>query len=326
MTGPRTSPVDLAAALVELDVPGVVVASVEADATVSTQALGTRGPRPATSATDPMTSRTLLEAASLSKVVAAAVVLTLVREGVVDLDAPLLETSASRRVDPTTYASLTPRLVLSHRSGLPNWAGDPLRPGRADPLVADVAPGSAWGYSGEAYGLLQAHVETLTGSDWPDLVAHVVDLPGSSWSHARGELARGQGSDGIRQVHDFSHPHAAYSLVTCADDLGAFLRWQLHGAGSALLPALGAVEVAVGAPGEGLAWGCGWGLVDQPHGRVAWQWGDNDHFRSFAALDLDGRRGVALLANGCGGAGLAPLVCADVAGDLSRALSWLRSR
>ena len=60
-----------------------------------------------------------------------------------DLDAPILD-------------NITLRHVLSHTTGLPNWrAGDELTPLRA--------PGVQWGYSGEAFVLLQRELERRSG-------------------------------------------------------------------------------------------------------------------------------------------------------------------
>ena len=308
---------------------GIAVARVHPDGTVSTSASGPRVPG-GDEDDDPLRTSTLTEAASLSKVVAAAVVLDLASRGEVDLDGPLVPTPVAARVDPATYDALTPRLVLSHRTGLPAWAGDPFDTARTDPLVAAPGARGRWAYSGEAYGLLQAHVVAVTSTSWPDLVSATTGLPPDAWDHAHRDrsddaLAHGLGSEGERGVIDVAHPHAAYSLVVSAEDLAGFLRWQLHGDGSSLLGALTTPEVEVGEPGQGLAWGCGWGLVDQPHGRVAWQWGDNDAFCSFAALDAERREAIAVLANAREAATLLPGLCGPVAGDLARAVAWLRS-
>ena len=72
---------------------------------------------------------------------------------------PLAATPASQRVtNEDWYGEVTPRLVLSHQSGLPNWAGDARDPERTDPLEFKREPGTGYDYSGEAYELLHAHV------------------------------------------------------------------------------------------------------------------------------------------------------------------------
>ena len=52
---------------------------------------------------------------------------------------------------------ITVRHVLTHTTGLPNWRPD------GQPLELLRPPGQRWGYSGEGFVLLQAHLERRTG-------------------------------------------------------------------------------------------------------------------------------------------------------------------
>lgn len=93
------------------------------------------------------TTETLFEAASLSKPVLAAAIHDLVRDGSVDLDEPV-----AKHIDFTTDVAtkaITPRHLLSHSSGLPNW-----RTEAGSDLVSRFKPGSHFRYSGEGYALL----------------------------------------------------------------------------------------------------------------------------------------------------------------------------
>jgi len=65
------------------------------------------------------TPETLFEAASLSKVVLAVAVHDIVRGGRIDLDRPVAERVAF--TDDGVTRSITPRYLLPHSSGLPNW-------------------------------------------------------------------------------------------------------------------------------------------------------------------------------------------------------------
>ena len=72
---------------------------------------------------EPIDSRTAFEAASISKALFAYVVLSLVRDGVLGLDAPLetfVQEVPEVAYDPR-FRGLTPRVLLTHRGGLPNW-------------------------------------------------------------------------------------------------------------------------------------------------------------------------------------------------------------
>ena len=75
-------------------------------------------------ASHPVSEATTFEAASLSKVVFATIVLKLADEGRIDLDAPLTRYVDTRQVldvreDPRLSA-ITARMVLSHRTGFPD--------------------------------------------------------------------------------------------------------------------------------------------------------------------------------------------------------------
>lgn len=87
------------------------------------------------------TPETLFEAASLSKVVLAVAVHDMVRESLIDLDRPVAEHVAF--TDDATTRSITPRHLLSHSSGLPNWRDE-----AGEPLTSAFAPGTRFRYSG----------------------------------------------------------------------------------------------------------------------------------------------------------------------------------
>lgn len=109
------------------------------------------------------TAETLFEAASLSKPVLAAAIHDLVRDGSIDLDEPVM-----KRVDFTTDTAtraITPRHLLSHSSGLPNW-----RTEANSDLVSRFKPGSEFRYSGEGFALLARLVEAVTGGTAAEVV------------------------------------------------------------------------------------------------------------------------------------------------------------
>ncbi|HEX3160355.1 MAG TPA: serine hydrolase domain-containing protein, partial [Gemmatimonadaceae bacterium] len=118
----------------------------------------------------PVTSATVFEAASLSKPVFAYLVMQLVDSGRIDLDAPISRTLEYPRIrDRERYAAVTPRLGLSHSTGLPNWSGRPRDWERTDSLVFAFAPGAAFRYSGEGYQLTQVYAEHVTGRSLQEL-------------------------------------------------------------------------------------------------------------------------------------------------------------
>nr|WP_321234950.1 serine hydrolase [uncultured Psychroserpens sp.] len=98
---------------------------------------------------------TLFEAASMTKAVFAYTVMRLFEKGLIDLDEPLYNYLPFEKSDNTAYNKLlTARIILSHKSGLPNW-------GRSN-IDYEFEPGDGYGYSGEAFEYLKRVIETIT--------------------------------------------------------------------------------------------------------------------------------------------------------------------
>jgi CubicO group peptidase (beta-lactamase class C family) len=129
-----------------------------------------------------VTTDTLFEAASLSKPVLAVAIHDLVRDRLIDLDEPV-----ARHVDFTTDPEtrmLTPRHLLSHSSGLPNWRTD-----AGSELVSRFKPGSAFRYSGEGFALLGRLAEAVTGRTAAEMVRSRVLIPAGMTRSTYGWLA-----------------------------------------------------------------------------------------------------------------------------------------
>ncbi len=114
---------------------------------------------------EPVTKQTIFEAASLSKPLFAYFTMKMVEQGKLDLDKPiypyLQEIFPPDMLDSTAlkwYKTITPRIVLSHGTGLPNWA--------KGKLLINFAPGTGFSYSGEAYQHLGAALGTKLGIGW----------------------------------------------------------------------------------------------------------------------------------------------------------------
>jgi CubicO group peptidase (beta-lactamase class C family) len=106
----------------------------------------------------PVTEDTIFEAASLSKPVFAYGVLKLVEQRKLGLDVPLTTYLPKPYIqDDDRLNKITARIVLSHRTGFPNWRGD------GKPLAIHFTPGERFSNSGEGYIYLQHVVEQITG-------------------------------------------------------------------------------------------------------------------------------------------------------------------
>lgn len=137
----------------------------------------------------PMLPATRFETGSVSKWIASIVVLRLVDEGKLDLDAPIGLYLPEYRAD--TGARLTLRRLMSHSSGLPNQIAE----ARKDPATrgieldqmqavqryasADLAfePGTAWDYSHSNWLLVKAVVERVGGRPYAALVERTLVGP-----------------------------------------------------------------------------------------------------------------------------------------------------
>lgn len=109
-----------------------------------------------------VTDLTIFEGASLSKSVFAFFVMTYVEEGKLDLDRPLWEYLPNPDIaDDERYKKITARMVLSHRSGFPNWRSDEMD-GR---LKIYFEPGTDYRYSGEGYQYLAKVLMEIENTD-----------------------------------------------------------------------------------------------------------------------------------------------------------------
>ncbi|WP_299439542.1 serine hydrolase domain-containing protein [uncultured Aquimarina sp.] len=115
-----------------------------------------------------VTNKTIFEGASISKSVFACFVMTYVEEGKLDLDKPLYEYLPYKDIAyDERYKKITARMILSHRSGFPNW-----RENEEDKkLILKFDPGTNYEYSGEGYQYLAMVLKHLEGTDWNGLEA-----------------------------------------------------------------------------------------------------------------------------------------------------------
>jgi len=288
----------------------------------------------------PATTGTLFEVASMTKPAFAYLALKLVEEGKLDLDRPLSEIVDLPAVPgQPELTRVTPRMVLSHTSGLPNW-----RPGgeeRDGPLPVLFEPGSRFGYSGEAFFLLQRAVEKVAGTPLETWAKGALFAPlgmeraSFAWvPELDAALATGHDEDGMPKARArYRHANAAYTLVTTAPDYARFLTALLDpeafgpkalsraGVDAMLRHAVRAdarqpVERPGRARGGAVFWGLGWGINETGGGDVVYHSGANQTgFRCYSQLAPSRGTGIVILTNGLGGGELWTRLVAAV-GDL----------
>ncbi len=250
-------------------------------------------------------AQTIFQAASISKVVFSYIVLRLVDRGIIDLDRPLykymgrkpearfcnaFESRAENRENIRRAKMLTARIVLNHRTGLPNWAKG-TGPRSQRPLIFKCEPGEKYTYSGEGIAYLQRVVEHLTGMTLEQLARREVfdplgmDNTSYRWLPQYNKMAAyGYDKNGVRRGRGSTKVagNAAYSMRTNVRDFSLFLDALMEGNGltpesfkmmtSSLMPA----------PDEDTCFGLGIRVTknpDSPRDEVWHHGGANPNFR-----------------------------------------------
>lgn len=152
----------------ELNISGLSIAVINEGAVVYHNTFGYANLEKKTRVTD----KTIFEAASMSKSVFAFFVMKYVEEGKLDLDRPLHEYLSYPDIShDDRYKKITTRMVLSHRSGFPNW-----RENEDDKkLKIKFEPDSDYEYSGEGYQYLAMVLKNIDGTDWNGLESSFQD-------------------------------------------------------------------------------------------------------------------------------------------------------
>ncbi|WP_433196185.1 serine hydrolase domain-containing protein [Nocardia sp. CA-107356] len=289
---------------------------------------------------------------SIAKVYTATLIMQLVDEGKLDLDAPIVDVLAEFATpDVAATSRITARQLLSHTGGVTNDFN--YDAGRGDDCLAryvaaarnvalDCAPGTAVSYGGLGYMVLGRVVEVLTGKTWDEAVAeriavplgldHLMTLPEQA---LRFRVAMSHlGEDG-----PYPDPAPAWDLmpravgpagrvITTAGDMVRFARMHLDGgvtadgtrvlrAASAALMQRRVVDVpdkwTVSADG----WGLGWTLYDW--NGVGGYGHDGAAIGQYAYLRVVPSEGVAiaLMTNGGGARQLYADLFRELLGELA---------
>lgn len=108
-------------------------------------------------------NQSIFEGASISKSVFGFFVMTFVQDGLLNLDKPLYQYLPNPDIEyDERYKKITARMVLSHRSGLPNWRDD--YPEKK--LFIKFEPGTKYHYSGEGYQYLAEVLKHIINTNW----------------------------------------------------------------------------------------------------------------------------------------------------------------
>jgi CubicO group peptidase (beta-lactamase class C family) len=291
-------------------VPGAAAAVVRHGQVAELSAFGMRCVR----TMDVVDEHTIFDAASLSKPVFAHLVLQLADRGILNLDMPL-NTLLPNYLAASPSLSITPRHILSHSAGLPNWRSPNF------PLRTYFTPGERFSYSGEGYLYLQKAIEQATGKTLDelarDLVFDPLGMARSSFIWQRNfEANRAYPHDAFGMPALGNKPgvaNAAWSLQTCASDYALFLCAVLGGerldqetAALWLSPSVEIKHRGIQCltPSDehintGIAWGLGWGL--ETEAETFFHWGDNGPYTSFCIGRPKDQSAFVVFTNGASG-------------------------
>lgn len=356
MTVPSPSPLDhiAADAMRSTGARGLAIAVIEDGQVQSVGAFGARD-----AAGDPLRTTTVMYGASLTKAVFATMVMQLVDEGKLRLDQPIAELLprplpdyadaaedyADYRplADDPRWRKLTPRILLSHRSGFANFGF--LEPDER--LKIHFEPGSRYSYSGDGIVLLQFALERGLGLDVGAEMQRRLFTPlgmtrtAMKWrDDFRPDLADGWTADGTAELHDErGRVRAAGSMDTTIADAARFAAAFIGG--SALSPAARAEmlrpQLAITTKSQfptlqpdapvaeripGLAAGLGVVLFDGPQGRGFFKGGHNDSTGNMWVCLIERRRCVVILANDVRAEAAFPAIVRATLGETGLPWAW----
>lgn len=338
----------VAGAMRAASVPGVGVAVFQRGQIAYLKAYGRRD----VDAKLPLTPDSVMTAASLTKPLFATVVMQLVDQGTLDLDAPIARYLPKPLPAYPAYADLagdsrwrqiTLRMLLDHTSGFPNWR----RFTDDKKLHIFFAPGSRFAYSGEGIRLAQMVVESVTDQSLESLAAARIFEPlgmtrtSMTWQprfasdYANGYDEKGKSLGPQKRTA----ADAAGGMQTTLRDYARFVETVL----SREIPSPKAraimltPQIAIHSTHEfpslstdtttandaiHLSYGLGWGLYSSPYGTAFFKEGNDDGWRHYVvAFDKTGR-GILIMTNSSNGERIYDRVLRDILADDFTPLVW----
>lgn len=338
--GEKQPPIRLSlAALMELyKVPALSIAVIDDYKIAWAKGYGTIG----TGSSAPVTTKTLFQAGSISKPVAATGALYFVEQGKLALDEEVnrkLKTWKVPENEFTKEQKVTLRRLMSHTAGLtvhgfPGYDVDaPLpslvqvfngeKPANTAPIRVDLVPGTQQRYSGGGVTIEQQLMMDVTGKPFPALLREtVLDKIGMSDSSyeqplppARAAMtANGTYSDG-KPVHGRWHIYpemAAAGLWTTPTDLAKFaieIAQSRHGKSNRVLSQKMTEEMLTEVKdGAGLGF-----FVDKENPGQFGHDGADEGFQALLTMNSESGKGVAIMADSDNGINVASLVLYGIA-------------
>ena len=270
--------------------------------------------------------------ASLSKAVFSVLVMSLVEDGVIDLDTPL-ESYLPKKIyeyEPKTrwhddysalqedrlYHKITARMCLSHTSGFSNW-----RTPQFD-IQTFQEPGTKHVYSGEGFVYLQVVLEHLTGLGLQELAEEKIFKPLNMKNSAflwkpqfAADFALGHDQEGNSYQKDTDNePRSASTLETTAADYTMFMEGVLNMKliSKRSYDEIFSPQIEVSSPTSSYEgplnrtkpfkdmnyrYGLGWGILDTSYGKGVYKGGNGSGFQHYSILFPEQGIGILIMTN-----------------------------
>jgi CubicO group peptidase (beta-lactamase class C family) len=310
-----------------LQMPGLSIAIINNGKVVYHRALGIGNIDTKTTVNE----ESIFEAASISKPVFAYFVMKMVDKGLLNLDTPLYKYLPYPDIEKDErYKLITARLVLSHRTGFPNWRyfdpADSTLNIKFGDLYLKFTPGTQFYYSGEGFYYLAkvvAHLNNKTVQTIEPVFQREVTLPfkmqhtsftGNEYiskhkisGHEKGKV---QFYNGIAwpvtlPEMDSSYFNPAASLHTNALEFSKFIIGLMENKGLTKKSMKEMLKPQVQLPKENsnfiengdTAWGLGFGIAQTPFGTRYEHGGNNGNFQSFFMMFKDKKFGYVFFTN-----------------------------
>ncbi|MFN7996138.1 MAG: serine hydrolase [Bryobacteraceae bacterium] len=329
---------DLAKLMQIYKVPGLSVAVIDNFRVVWAKGYGVIEP----GSTSPVTTRTLFQAGSISKPVAAAGALYLVEHGKLSLDEDVnrkLKTWKVPENEFTKEQKVTLRRLMSHTAGLtvqgfPGYeVGASLpslvqifngeKPANTSPIRVDIVPGTKQRYSGGGVTIEQQLMIDVTGKPFPalmrELVLDPIGMSSSSYEQplppAKAAMTAGGAQSDGKPVHGKWHIYpemAAAGLWTTPTDLGRFateIALSKHGKSNRVLSEKMTQAMLTPVLDEA---GLGFFMEKDNPGQFGHN-GADEGFQALLTMNAESGKGLAIMANSDNGIAVASFVARSIA-------------
>jgi CubicO group peptidase (beta-lactamase class C family) len=353
LDGTAITPIEIdvavAQAMKRWNVPGVGLAVINSGKLVYQKAYGYRE----VEHKEALTVNTSMYAASLTKTVFGYAVLQLVDQGKIALDTPIDKYLAKPLPEYENYTDLagderwrqfTPRILLAHTSGLPNYRGfeDDKK------LKIHFEPGTRYAYSGEGLNLLAMVIEEATHEKMEDIIARDVFVPFGMKDTAMTYQPRFDPNHAIGYdekgaslgPNEHMHVRVAGSMHTTTTDYAKFLMAVANG--ERLSPAMRAdmlkPQIRITSKHEfppfaneetnendeiKLSYGLTWGLYfTEKYGEAYFKEGHDDGWRNYAVCFDRAKDCVLIMTNSSNGEHIYDELLRTIQGNTFTPVEW----